>query len=85
MAEETETVEEEIVVEEPQQEEEEKVKASEPEAEPEARELVMRNLDSTVKVYRAGLKNLRKSIVKKSEIKQKHLEFLKNFLKKTKS
>jgi hypothetical protein len=57
MAEETETVEEEIVVEEPQQEEEEKVKAAEPEAEPEAK-TGDEELDSYSKGVQSRIKKL---------------------------
>jgi hypothetical protein len=57
MAEENETVEEEIVVEEPQQEEEEKVKAAEPEAEPEAK-TGDEELDSYSKGVQSRIKKL---------------------------
>jgi hypothetical protein len=57
MAEETETVEEEIVVEEPQQEEEEKIKAAEPEAEPEAK-TGDEELDSYSKGVQSRIKKL---------------------------
>ena len=57
MAEETETVEEEIVVEEPQQEEKEEVKAAEPEAEPEAK-TGDEELDSYSKGVQSRIKKL---------------------------
>ena len=57
MSEETETVEEEVVVEEPQQEEKEKIKAAEPEAEPEAK-TGDEELDSYSKGVQSRIKKL---------------------------